>query len=138
MSAIKLAFDILFYTGIRFGELLALTPADILSEKRLSINKNFAEAKGKELFWVPKAQNGKRNISVPVFLYDDMQKYVSKLYRIQPTDLIFSFTKSALDKEIKRVTEEVGLAPIRVHDLRHLYVKPTTKILCKTRNPKLT
>lgn len=42
-SAVKLAFDVLFYTGIRSGELLALTPADILPDKRLSINKNFAK-----------------------------------------------------------------------------------------------
>lgn len=33
-SSMKLAFDILFYTGIRSGELLALTPADILPTKK--------------------------------------------------------------------------------------------------------
>ena len=32
----KLAFDILFYTGIRSGELLALTPADILPDKKIN------------------------------------------------------------------------------------------------------
>ena len=36
-SSMKLAFDILFYTGMRSGELLALTPADILSSKRIDI-----------------------------------------------------------------------------------------------------
>lgn len=118
-SAVKLAFDILFYTGIRSGELLALTPADILPDKRLSINKNFAKIKGKELFLEPKTPKSKRNISLPDFLYDDIQEYVSKLYGIQPTDRIFYFTKSALDKEIKHVAEKVGLPPIRVHDLRH-------------------
>ena len=42
-SAIKIAFDILFYTGMRSGELLALTPADILPSKRININKNYAK-----------------------------------------------------------------------------------------------
>ena len=37
-SSMRLAFDILFYTGIRSGELLALTPADILPDQRLSID----------------------------------------------------------------------------------------------------
>ena len=38
-SSVKLAFDVLFYTGMRSGELLALTPADILPSKRIDINK---------------------------------------------------------------------------------------------------
>lgn len=42
-SAIKLAFDMLFYTGMREGELLALTPADILPDMRIDINKNYAK-----------------------------------------------------------------------------------------------
>ncbi len=42
-SAIKLAFDILFYTGMRSGELLVLTPEDILPEKEI---KRKAEAAG--------------------------------------------------------------------------------------------
>ena len=66
-SAVKLAFDILFYTGIRSGELLALTPADILPDKRLSINKNFAKIKGKELFLEPKTPKSKRNNWVSTF-----------------------------------------------------------------------
>lgn len=46
-SSVKLAFDILFYTGIRSGELLALTPADILPSKRIDINKKFCKSKGR-------------------------------------------------------------------------------------------
>lgn len=39
----KLAFDILFYTWVRSGDPLALTPEDILLDKRLNINKNYAK-----------------------------------------------------------------------------------------------
>lgn len=46
----KLAFDMLFYTGMRSGELLALTSTDILSTKRININKNYAKVKREELF----------------------------------------------------------------------------------------
>ncbi len=110
----------LFYTGMREGELLALTPADILPSKRIDINKNYARIKGEELFLVPKTPKAKRSISIPDFLYNDIQAYISKLYNIEKGDRIFYFTKSALDKEIKRVAEKAGLPPIRVHDLRHL------------------
>lgn len=117
--AMKLAFDLLFYTGIRSGELLALTPSDILPDKRISINKNFAKIQGKELFLVPKTPKSKRSIAIPDFLYDEIQDYVSKLYGIQPGDRIFYFTKSALEKELKKNAEKLGLEQIRLHDLRH-------------------
>ncbi len=118
-SSVKLAFDILFYTGIRSGELLALTPADILPSKRIDINKNYAKVKGEELFLEPKTPKAKRCIAIPDFLYDDILKYLAKLYGIEKGDRIFYFTKSALDKEIKSIAEKTGLPPIRVHDLRH-------------------
>jgi len=118
-SAIKLAFDILFYSGIREGELLALTPADILPDKRISITKNYAKLKGDELFLIPKTSKSNRIVTIPDFLYDDIQEYISKIYGIQQTDRIFYFTKSALEKDIKRVAEIAGLPEIRVHDLRH-------------------
>ena len=118
-SAVKLAFDMLFYTGMRAGELLALTPADILSTKRVDINKNFAKVKGEELLLVPKTPKAKRCISIPDFLYNDIHEYISKLYGINNEDRIFYFTKSALEKEIKQTSKKAGLHPIRVHDLRH-------------------
>lgn len=118
-SSVKLAFDVLFYTGMRSGELLALTPADILPSKRIDINKNYAKINGEELFLEPKTAKAKRCISIPDFLYDDIRDYVTKLYGIGKEDRIFYFTKSALDKEIKRGAEKAGLPPIRVHDLRH-------------------
>ncbi|MBR1740260.1 MAG: site-specific integrase [Lachnospiraceae bacterium] len=121
-SAIKLAFDILFYSGIREGELLALTPKDILSDKKIDINKNYAKIDGEELFLIPKTDKSNRIISIPDFLYDDIQEYISKLYGIKNTDRIFYFTRSALQKDIKYYAEKAGLKPIRVHDLRHSHV----------------
>ncbi len=118
-SSMKLAFDILFYTGMRSGELLALTPADILPSKRIDINKNYAKINGEELFLEPKTPKAKRCIAIPDSLYNDIQKYIAKLYGIKENDRIFYFTKSALDKEIKSSAKKAGLPFIRVHDLRH-------------------
>ena len=118
-SSVKLASDVLFYTGIRSGELLALILADILPTKRIDINKNYAKIKGEELFLKPKNPKAKRCISIPYFLFNDIQEYISKLYGIEKDDRIFYFTKSALDKEIKMVAENTRLPAIKVHDLRH-------------------
>ena len=112
---------------MRVGELLALTPADILPSKRIDINKNYAKVNGEELFLEPKTPKAKRCISIPDFLYDDIREYISKLYGIENGDRLFYFTKSALDKEIKCIAAKIGLPAIRVHDLRHPYVKHKTK-----------
>lgn len=45
-SAMRLAFDVLFHTGMRSGELLALTPKDILPEKRINICKRCGNVSG--------------------------------------------------------------------------------------------
>lgn len=118
-SAVRLAFDILFYTGMRSGELLALTPGDILPDQKISVSKNYARIKGEELFLVPKTPKSRRIITIPDFLYNEIQKYISSLGEIGPEDRIFYFTKSALEKEIIRGAEKCGLPRIRVHDLRH-------------------
>lgn len=126
-SALKLAFDTLFYTGMRSGELLALTPADILPDKRIFITKNYARVDENELFLIPKASRNRRKITIPEFLYDDLHKYISQLGGIGNEDRIFYFTSSALQHDIKDIARRAGLPLIRVHDLRHPYVKPTTK-----------
>lgn len=118
-SGAKLAFDILFWTGIREGELLALTPADFLVSLKLSITKNFAVVEGEHIIKDPKNETSNRCIAIPQFLYDEVQEYIGSLYGIEPTDRLFMFTKSFLLNEIKRMAGMAGLDPIRVHDLRH-------------------
>ena len=49
------------------------------------------------------------------------------LYEVKPDDRIFTVTKSYLDHEMRRGVKEAGLKKIKVHALRHPYVKPTTK-----------
>lgn len=91
-SALRLGFDILFFSGIREGELLALTPADILPDKKLHICKTYVKLKGEELFLIPKTDKSNRKISIPEFLYNDIQEYIARLYGISDNERIFYFT----------------------------------------------
>lgn len=118
-SDAKIAFDILFWTGIREGELLALTPADFLPGPRLDIKKSFAVVNGEHIIKKPKNDPSIRCIAIPQFLYDEVQNYMHGLYGLEQTDRLFTFTKSFLLKEIKRMAHMAGLEPIRIHDLRH-------------------
>lgn len=113
------AFDILYWTGIREGELLALTPGDFLPSLELSITKNFAVIDGEHIIKEPKTESSERCIAIPQFLYDEVMGYINKLYGIEPTDRLFCFTKSFLGKEMRRIARLAGIPPIRIHDLRH-------------------
>ena len=48
-------------------------------------------------------------------------------YGLKRKDRIFNITKSYLHHEMDRGSKAAGVKRIRIHDLRHPYVKPTTK-----------
>lgn len=122
-SAGHLAFNIFFWSGIREGELLALTREDFLfdgvDEYKLNIDKNFEVVKGIQYILTPKTDSSHRCINIPSFLYHEAIKYYNSLYEPHPKERLFYFTKSYLLSEIKRVAKNAGLNPIRIHDLRH-------------------
>ena len=69
------AFEILYWCGIREGELLALTPADFDFEKKtLRINKSYQRLQGKDVITTPKTKKSNRVIQMPDFLCDEMQE----------------------------------------------------------------
>lgn len=124
-----LIFNILFWGGLREGEALALTPSDFLPDMQISVNKNFSVIKGKEYFLSPKTPNSVRIVAIPKFVYDEAMDYIHSLYGIGSDDRIFYFTKSFLYTEMVRISKAAGIEKIRIQDLRHPYVKPTTKKL---------
>lgn len=117
--AAHLAFELLFWTGIREGELLALRPDDFLPSKKLSITKTFSKIKGENIITEPKTPKSKRQIDIPDFLYDEVQEYISKLYDIKDEDRLFYFSKGYLTYHLSRAAEKAGVKRIRIHDLRH-------------------
>jgi integrase len=114
------AFEMLYWCGIRLGELLALTPADFDFEKRtLRINKSYQRLKGEDVITSPKTPKSNRVIAMPQFLCDEMQDYLKMLYELDENDRIFPLSKSFLHHEMDRGAEEAGVKRIRIHDLRH-------------------
>ena len=75
----------------------------------------------------PKTKNSNRIVKMPQFLCNEMQDFFKQYYSLQPDDRIFPVTKYYLSHEMDRGCKESGVKRIRVHDLRHPYVKPTTK-----------
>lgn len=117
------AFEMLYWTGIRCGELLALTADDINIEKRrLRINKSYQRIKGKDMITEPKTRKSNRTIIMPDFLAEEMDDYIKGLYGFASDDRIFQISKTSLHNELKRGAKLAGVKKIRVHDLRHSHV----------------
>ncbi len=114
------AFQILYWCGLRVGELLALTPADFNFEKQtVTISKTFHRSKGRDIITSPKTKKSNRTIKMPPFLCEEMQEYIKMLYDIKPDERLFTVTKSYLNHEMERGAKQAGVKKIRVHDIRH-------------------
>lgn len=117
------AFEMLYWTGIREGELLALTSADFDFEKRtVTIDKSFQHLNGRDIITSPKTEKSNRTIQLPKFLCDEMQDYLKMLYDVGLEDRVFPITKSYLHREMDRGAKEAGVKRIRIHDIRHSHV----------------
>ena len=114
------AFEMLYWCGIREGELLALTPADFDFEKgTVSITKSYQRLNGQDVITSPKTEKSNRVIKMPQFLVEEMQDYLNQLYGIESDDRMFNVTKSYLYREMNRGAEAAGVKRIRIHDIRH-------------------
>ena len=117
------AFEMLYWCGIRLGELLALTPEDFdFQNRKLRINKSYQRIKGKDVITDPKTKKSNRTIEMPDFLCEEMQDYLRMLYDQKSDERIFTISKSYLHHEMDRGVKETGLKRIRIHDLRHSHV----------------
>lgn len=113
-------FMTLYYTGIRIGELLALTPADInLKKKALAVNKSYQRLNCEDIISSPKTPRSNRIISIPDALCVCLKEYMDKCYDIVDDNRLFPFLKYFVEREIKRGCDNAGVKRIRVHDIRH-------------------
>lgn len=123
------AFEMLYWTGIREGELLALTPVDIdFENKKLHITKSYQHINGEDIITDPKTEKSKRDVVISDFLADELKQLIGMLYGYGKNDRIFQITKSYLHHEMSRGAKEAGVKRIRVHDLRHSHVSMLIKL----------
>ena len=117
------AFEILYWTGIREGELLALTPEDFnFQKKTLRINKSYQRLEGEDVITDPKTPKSNRTIVMPDFLADEMEDFISRMYGIEKNERIFTISKSYLHHEMDRGAKLAGVKRIRIHGLRHSHI----------------
>lgn len=113
-------FEILFWTGCREGELLALTKSDIdFSNNRMSITKTYYRMEGRDVITAPKTEQSMRIIELPKFLTREIKEYVDQFPDLTAHTRIFPVVAESVQRKLKRQVEKAGVKKIRVHDLRH-------------------
>lgn len=111
-------FETLYYTGMRKGELMALTLNDIdFKGNKITINKTYYQAGDKTT--TPKTHSSNRVIDIPEFLTEELREYVTHLYQPDPESRLFIRGEKYLRLALNSTAEKSGIKRIRVHDIRH-------------------
>lgn len=100
-----LVFEILYWCGIRLGELLSLTPN----------NFNFDE---QVILIEDKFKKRDRKVIVPASLMNELESYIKS----KGNGRIFTNTKIYLYKKFERNLNASGLQKIKLQDLRHSHI----------------
>ena len=117
------ALQLLFYSGMRFSELLALTLADFnFTDNTINITKSLQHRANGDIVTPPKTDNGIRTITMPETIMQEIEEYTHKIYGTKPSDRVFTFTKSLIRGNMKRGAEKANIPFIRIHDMRHSHV----------------
>ncbi|XGU46136.1 tyrosine-type recombinase/integrase [Fusobacterium necrophorum subsp. funduliforme] len=111
---------ILYWTGMRIGELLALKYED-LTENYLYITKALKRTKGKKYIGSTKNKI-KRRILVNEMVIQAIEDTRKIFYQAKDTDIIFPVSSNALRVRMKKAAGMAGIKCIRIHDLRHSHV----------------
>ncbi|MGN1311948.1 MAG: site-specific integrase [Bacilli bacterium] len=123
-------FEILYYCGLRRGELRGLIWKNINFEKKtLSVVQNVVNANGDFGYWritTPKTRTSTRTIPISEKLYKDLLKYKTecdKYYGFNEKWFVFGDV-SPLHPDVLRRRKntnatKAGVKQIRIHDFRH-------------------
>lgn len=107
----KILFKLLFFTGMRKGELLALKWEDIdFNNKTISINKTITR---EHEIQTPKTQTSNRIISIS----DNLINELSKLK--QDSEFIFDISFTQLKRKKDYYCNLSGVKQIKIHEFRH-------------------
>ena len=127
------AFYLELTTGLRRGELLALQWTDLdVESKTLSITKQVNRINGELAVSPPKTRNSIRTLALPQQAVDlliaEHKKHPCNLYLFPSPKTGTMYDPDAFRRTHDKILKAIGAEHIRFHDLRHPYVKHTTKI----------
>lgn len=118
-----IAFMTLYYTGMRCGELFALSLEDVdLNVGNIHVSKTYHRINRQDVITSPKTANSIRDITIPPFLVSHLADYAGRIYGLGPGDRFFQTTQSKLITAMRKYSTLSGVKRIRIHDIRHSHV----------------
>lgn len=120
-KALHTAFELLYFCGLRCGELLALTASDFCAaDDTISISKTYTRIKKQDIVTTPKTEKSKRVIQLPHTAAVHLNDYINTMYEPKPQERIFAtLNRYILKKALTNAANKAGLKVIRLHDFRH-------------------
>lgn len=113
----KAVYNLLFWSGMRIGELEALTPADFDFESNtISISKTYNSAT--KLTTAPKTPAAIRTISMPVAVMALVQEYFDSVLEL-PQHPFQVNRREAYRARLAAYARKAGVKHLTLHDLRH-------------------
>ena len=127
------AFYLELTTGLRRGELLALLWTDLVVENMtISVSKQVNRLNGELVVSQPKTPNSIRKLAIPQraveLLVEEHNKHPHSPYLFVSPKTGTMFDPDSFRHTHEKILKAIGAEHIRFHDLRHPYVKHTTKI----------
>lgn len=130
---VELLFTVLFFTGLRLGEALALTWRDVeFPTSTIHVTKSVYVNKGEEHISSTKTKSGTRRIIINKKLIETLEEWkkeqterlrefstdTEKLQIFQDSPI--TLTKNSIEKQYKKIlARDSSLKKIRIHDFRH-------------------
>ncbi len=127
------AFYLELTTGLRRGELLALLWTDLdVENMTISVSKQVNRINGELVVSQPKTPNSIRRLAIPQraveLLVEEHTKHPHSPYLFVSPKTGTMFDPDSFRHTHEKILRAIGAEHIRFHDLRHPYVKHTTKI----------
>lgn len=114
-------FHLLYWSGLRIGEALALTPGDFdFSVPSVRVTKTYHRIDGRDVITPPKTPKSERTVMITKESSALMQRYISTLFDCDKKTRIFGLrSKTWYRSQLQAGCRAAQLEPIRIHDLRH-------------------
>lgn len=125
----KLVFELLFYTGLRIGELSALSWSNVdLKKNQITVEKTLVYSKKESWYFsTPKTKNAYRTIAIGKILSRKLEEWKQLQMMIGSFEFVIqldgTFTPPySFANWLKEAAVKSKVSPIKLHSLRHSHV----------------